>query len=520
MLRNYFKTAWRNLSRNKMYSFINIAGLTIGLTACLLVAMVVIDELSYDKQWTNAANIYRVLSIGDSKKDAGDKISVAFSGLAPTLKKDFPEVKDYCRMSVNEEQLQLSGKDESISVSLLSVEPSVWNVLNFKTTAGNPQYFIKGYANLVITEKMKQQYFANTNPVGKTIQSVSSFGDPKQYIITGIIADIPSNTHLAADALLLHEFDANYNELIGDYGTFLQQYILLKPGTNVTAFTSKVNNWYQNDILKKKPQYVYQFQPVTDVYLGSDFSKDANNGSIQNVYIFSGVATLLLLIACINFINLTTARALKRVKETGIRKVIGAGRQQLTVQFLCESLLFFFIAFLLSLLLYIIFLPAVENYLRHPLAINLLNNITLIAATTGVVLLVSLFTGLYPAWLLSGSQPVDTIKGKLTTGFGAGLLRKALVTGQFIISAIVLLAAIIVQYQLHFLNHKDLGFNKNNLFKTEFASWDNKGSFFKQQVAGISSVESVSLAGWTPDVGGGSMSSQVTDPTDTTHKID
>ncbi len=520
MLKNYFKTALRNLLRNKVYSFINVTGLTIGLTACLLVATVVLNDLSYDTQWKQAKNIYRVISININNKDAKERFARSFTGLGPALKKDFPEVADYCRMSVNKERLQLGHATDGADIKLLTAEPSVWNVLDFDVKEGTPKKFLKGYNNLVISEKLKNQYFPRSSPVGKVVNTISSFGEPQQYIITGVIANIPANTHLNADALLLHEFRPMDNELFKqEYGSFLPQYLLLKPATDVANFTAKVNAWYAKNVVGKKPGYAYNFQPIADVYLRSDFSKDESSGSIQNVYIFSGVAALLLFIACINFINLTTARALKRMRETGIRKVLGADRKQLIAQFLFESLLFFIIAFVLSLLLYNIFIPSVETFLGHPLTLSLTKNIRLFSAASGVMLVVSLFTGLYPAWLLSAPQPVTVIKGIFTNNIGTTLLRQSLVTGQFIISTVILIAAIIVQYQLHFLNHKDIGFDKNHVFKTDLLSWDNKGDAFKREVLQLTSAEKVSIASWVPSLGGGNMTTQIEDPADKNNKL-
>ncbi|HWB27245.1 MAG TPA: FtsX-like permease family protein [Chitinophagaceae bacterium] len=521
MFKNYLRTSVRNLLRNRLYSGINIAGLTIGLTACLLVATVVINDLSYDKQWKNAKDIYRIISINNNTKGGEERFPSSFTGLGPALKRNFPEVRDYCRMSVREERLQVGADKDGVKMNILSAEPSVWAVLDFTVTEGAPRQFVKGYSNLVITKKFKQQYFSNTDPVGKIVKNLPSFGDTKQYLITGVINDIPSNTHLYADAMLIHEFRPTDNELYKqEYGSFYQQYLLLRPGTNMQAFTNKVNNWYANDFVGKKATYSYSFQPITDVYLRStEFAESVARGSIQNVYIFSGVAILLLLIACINFINLTTARALKRVRETGIRKVLGADKKQLVGQFLFESLLFFCIAFLLSLLLYNLFIPSVETFLARKLALSLTHNLLLLGVASGIMLLVSLFTGLYPAFVLSRPKPAIVLKNKLANSAGVGFLRKSLVTVQFVISIVILISAVIVQNQLHFLTNKDLGFDKNNLFKTDFTSWETKGDAFKQAVLQLPEVQSVSLAGWAPSLGGGSMSAEVEDPKDPKTKI-
>jgi len=207
------------------------------------------------------------------------------------------------------------------------------------------------------------------------------------------------------------------------------------------------------------------------------------------------------------------------MRETGIRKVLGAGKSQLVGQFLFESLLFFCIAFVLSLFLYNLFVPSVETYLERKLALSLTSNIALFLSASGIMLLVSLFTGLYPAFVLSRPKPAVVLKSKLADNASVSFLRKGLVTAQFSISIVILIAAVIVQHQLHFITNKDLGFNKNNLFKTDFTSWETKAGVFKQAVLQLPQVEKATVSGWAPSLGGGVMSSEVADPTDSTSKI-
>jgi len=515
MIKNYFKIAVRNLQRNKAYSLINIVGLTIGLTACLLVSTVVLDDLSYDHQWKNADYIYRVISVDKSNKNAVEEVPRSFTGLGPTLKKTFPEISGYCRMQVEKRRLKIGANKDGVEIKALSAEPSVWNTLDFDVVAGNPKYFVKGYKNLVISEKIKAEYFANTDPIGKTITDIPEFGKPGNYMITGVIKNIPSNTHLRADILEINEPRPGDDVLEKQgYGTFAQQYFVLKPGASAADFTAKANKWIKNYLTNKAFPYSIYLQPMKDVYLrSSNFSShDDTQGDIRNVYIFSGVAIMLLLIACINFVNLTTARALKRVREAGIRKVLGAGRRDLIMQFLFESLLFFLIAFIAGMVLYGIFLKPVETYIGHPLALNLQSNALLFASTCGIVLIVSILTGIYPALLISVQNPVSTIKGQANVNVSSNFLRKGLVVAQFTISVVILIATIIVQDQLHFIDNKDLGYDKNNLLHLEQMSWDGKAQAFKQATLEITGVKNASLANWSPGGGGGSMQLSVDDP--------
>ncbi len=226
----------------------------------------------------------------------------------------------------------------------------------------------------------------------------------------------------------------------------------------------------------------------------SEFSGSARvSGDIHNVYIFSGVAFLLLLIACINFVNLTTARALKRIKEAGIRKILGAERGALIAQFLFESLLFFLISFIAGIVLYSIFLNPVEAFLGHPITLALQSNLLMLSVTFLVVLLVSLITGLYPALLLSAQNPILTLKGKMAIGIGNHVIRKGLIVSQFTISVLILIGTLVVQTQLHFMDIKDLGYDKRNLLHLKDISWDGKSTLFKSKLMNLAGVESASV---------------------------
>src|SRR5579862_3627705 len=185
MIRNYFKIGWRNLQRNKIYSLINITGLTVGLTACLLVATVVLDDLSYDRQWNNADNIYRIVTINRSSKNTEERLPYGYTGLGPNFKKLFPEVKEYCRMHTSTTRFKMGANKDGVELATISAEPSIWKVLNFDVIEGNPSYYQKGYSNLVITQKIKDEYFRDTDPIGKVITNFPEFGKPSNYIISG-----------------------------------------------------------------------------------------------------------------------------------------------------------------------------------------------------------------------------------------------------------------------------------------------------------------------------------------------
>ena len=515
MIKNYLKIAGRNLQRSKLYSMINIAGLTIGLTACLLVATVVLDDLSYDRWWKNADHIFRIVGIDQGSSKGTERSAISVTGVGPNLKKLFPEVKEYCRVAVAGENFKLPGNSEAVALNTLHTEPSVWKVLDFKVIAGNPEYYQKGYKRLVITQKIKNLYFGSADPVGEVVTNIPEFGKAGPCIITGVIKDIPSNTSLRADVLEVEEMRPDLDVLHPEgYGSLSEQYLLLQPGASVAGLEAKANSWLAHYFTDKQLHYSLTLQSVKDVYLQSaDISgQERPLGDIKNVYIFSGVAIFLLLIACINFVNLTTARALKRVREAGIRKILGADRRELLAQFLFESLLFFGIAFVLALFFYGLCLKQTETYLGHSLALTLQSNLLLFGITCGIVLVVSVLTGLYPALLVSAQNPVLTLKGKLTTALGSSTIRKALVVTQFAVAVIVLTITILVQRQLHFMDSKDLGYNRNNLLHLKEISWEGKGDAFKNEVLALPGVSGATITSWSPLARGGGYRMDLDDP--------
>lgn len=520
MVRNYFKIAIRNLFRNKVYSLINIIGLSVGIAGCLLVANVVLDDISYDKDWKNGDNIYRIIT---TDNDTHQSIPVALSGLAPSLQKNFPEVKNYCRLSIGEKYFNIQNQNK-VSINCINTEPSFLNLFDFSFLQNSALTGKNGYSSVIITKKIADKYFPNENPIGKTIQSILTTGsiDSTQYIVTGIVKGIPYNSHLRADAIVLKSFNADKN-VLSEYGVGMMyaSYLLLQPGTDTKKLSTIVNKWYKG-VVDSNAYQSSSFQPLKNIYLHSDFAKGYQPviGSVRNVYIFSGIAIVLLLIACFNFINLTTARALKRIAETSVRKVLGANRYQLVAQFLFESLIFFIASFIIALIFYQLFIKPVEIYLGHNLTVSLIQNIQLLSIAFIVLLLVCLFTGIYPALVFAKTKTANALKGNLTTApNSSNWLRKSLVVLQFSISIIILIATIVVKQQLFFLNHTDVGYDKNNLLQINYTYWGDNRDAFKQAIKNLSGVENASIARWSPGSGGGSMSMKVDNPNNKNEKI-
>jgi len=520
MLKNYFKTALRVFNKNRLYSFITILGLTTGLWACLVVATVVIDDWSYDKQWSKSADLYRVIAINKMGEGLNEKSNYSLLALGPELKKIYPEVIASTPVNQSPFKLKMSDKDPNgVSVSSLTANIDIWQMLDLTVIRGDPKKYIDGIGNIVITESFRKKFFRDTDPVGKIITNLPEYSDkPDSFVVTGVIKDLPVNTSLRAEVIKI-ENPRVETPIASGYGTLSQQYILLKHGTDIKRFTTKANEWYAATVKKKDTEF--EFQSIRDVYLYSDFANQEIKGSIKNIYIFSGVALLLLLIACINFINLSTARAVSRLRETGVRKILGADRKHIVYQFLTESILFFGISTAFSIIIYQASLSFVEAYIGHQLVQTFLSHLPLLAAAIAIIFLMSIVAGIYPAWLMSGFSPAITLKGKLFSGssYGHNWLRKILVVVQFSISIVVLISMIVVQQQLHFMETTDIGYNKNNLISIGYISWNGKGEAFKNEVLKMSGVENASISSWMPTYGSGSMSSEIQDPNHAGNKI-
>ncbi len=523
MFLNYFKTAIRTLTHNKTYSSINILGLTIGLAACMIVATVVIDDLSYDRQWKNSAQLYRVVTVDKKGEGLYNRVAFAFAGVTSQLLSDYPEVKAAGSLNNRKERFRLTDTDPNgLEISTLNADTSIWQMLDLYPIAGNSRNYVSGIDNIVLTESFCKLHYPQQNPVGKTIYSISAYSDkPQPYLITGIVRDLPSNSVFRAEAIVIKK---PWNEPLTKQmnGTFVpDNYILLRTGTDARNLATKFNHWYTAFTTVKNP-FQYEFQPLKDVYLHSDFAGTQQvKGDIRSIYIFSGIALLVLLIACVNYINLTTAHVLQRLPETGVRKVLGAARGRLIHQFLTESLLFFLLSAMLSTIIYAISLPLIQRYLGHSLTLTFISQYSLFTLAYLAIFLISLLSGIYPAWVLSGCKPAAVLKGKLSFNlFGSRQqIRKGLVILQFTISIVVLVAMIVVRQQVSYMKGKDIGFNRNNLLQIGFINWNRQGGAFKNELLRRPGIVSASITPWYPS-GGAFMARDIDDPGHSGNKLE
>lgn len=526
MIKNNIKTAWRTFVKNKVYSVITIIGLTIGLLACMLVGTVVIDDSSYDRFWSRKDDLFRIISVFPEAA-GGKKDQVAVANLGNELKNNFPEVEAVGSIRKGELNLRFDKSDESIGfIKTIMADSNVWNMLDISILEGNSKEFIADQNNLLISKSLKNKYFPNETAVGKTIYKVSSSGNEDQpFFIVGIMEDLPQNTYLRADVLEIIKpmsFELNRE----GWGMYVEQMLLMKPNTDMEVFAKKANNWYREFLTEVSEENrrnlpVFEFQSIKDIYLKSDFAFQDVKGNLANIYIFSVIAALLLLIACINFINLNTARAVRRLRETGVRKVLGASRSQLAFQFMIETLLIFVCSAILACGLYHLSLPVLESFIGHRLEFQIFSDFSIFLLFVAFILVMSIISGSYPAWVLSGFNVTNSLRnqvGSQVSSSGAGL-RKLLVIFQFSMAILVLIGMVTVWRQVNFIAHKDLGFNAERVLVIPGAGGNNKESL-KNELTQLQGVESVTLSGWIPTKGNGVMSKRTVSSRDPNKKLD
>jgi len=506
MFGNYLKSAWRNIKRNKLFSFINILGLSIGIATFFLITLYVKNELSYDRFNKNADNIARVIfqaSINGGKINE----SVTMAPVAQTLKNDFPQVQDATRI-LNNGTPKIKYKDKEFKDDKFAyVDPNFFSIFTLPMIEGDVKTALAQPNTVVITQTTAKKYFGKEDALGKSI-ALADVSQP--YKITGVIKDVPANSHFHFDMFASMEGrpDAKSDSWMG--GGF-HTYLLLKPGANIqqmeTGFPEMVKKYMGPQIQQAMGLSLQQFitkgnslgfklQKLTDIHLHSNTNNEFEpGGNASYVYIFAGVALFMLIVACINFINLSTAGASKRAKEVGIRKVIGSGRWQLVKQFLSESILLALFAVIVAFILAESVLPAFNNISGQNLQISL----EPILILTGLGLFVGIIAGLYPAFYLSSFKPVAVLKGKVAGNHKSFGIRSGLVVFQFFISVALIIGTIVVYRQMKFMQNKDLGFDKDQIITipNSYALGKNE-KVFEQEMLKHPGIVSATLSNYKP----------------------
>ena len=464
MIKNYFKTAWRNLWRNKVFSGINILGLSIGLACCILMFLFIQHELSYDKFNVNAKNIYRIVSIPVDAKDKKE-LAVTPAPWALLMKKDYPEVKEYVRLLRDEKMvIGQPGEQHFYEKDIFYADSTFFNVFSVELERGDIKKALERPNSIVLTKEAAQKYFGNADPIGKTLE-INSFVGSVDVEVTAIAKKIPASSHFQFSALISAQ-------TLGDMSNFwayhmFQSYVLLNEKTSAKEIEKKFidfnNKYIANNPQADGEQDIY-LQPLTDIHLHSNMTGEVGaNSDVAYVYVFAGVAIFILLIACFNFTNLSTARSLSRAKEVGLRKVVGAERSQLVKQFLGEAGFFAIISLVIALVIAYLVLPVFNQLSERQLSLDLNRNLSLVIMLFLLVLFVGLSAGIYPAVILSSFKPVEVLKGKLFKTGKKISFGRILVTLQFVVSIVLIAATILVNQQLTFLQNKKLGFDKDNV---------------------------------------------------------
>ena len=470
MLKNHFKVAFRNLLRNKGFSFINIVGLAVGIACCIAIMLFVQDELSYDRFNEFADRIYRPRQLG---RINGHDMNMAQSPVAmgPAVYHDLPDVVAYTRL-IKSGSTVVRYRDKTFSEEkFFGADSTIFAVFTFPFMAGNPKTALTQPNTVVITESIAHKYFGDENPIGKILNT----GKQDNFVVTGVIKNIPQNSHLHPDfmvSLTTLQDSRNPTWLSNNYYT----YLLLREGVDFVEFQKKLDEEvikYGSPQLKAiigisleqlraaGNRYGYVLQPLTSIHLNShlDYEVEAN-GDIVYVYMFSAIAIAIMLIACINFINLATARSEKRAKEVGIRKTLGSTWSYLVGQFLSESILMSIIAVVLAVGIVELLLPFFNQIANKEMSLHLFSNLSSIPVLVCFAILVGSIAGIYPAFYLSSFRPIDVLKSEFRQGARRSFLRSGLVIFQFAISIALFVGTFIIFAQLRYLQTKDLGFDK------------------------------------------------------------
>ncbi len=464
MFKNLLLVTIRNFKRDKGYSLLNILGLTIGITFSLLIIFYIKDELSYDNYHEKGDRIFRVNSyIKEADKDTM-KWAITPFPMAPALKNDYPEVEEAVRFVGNDRTMFKNGDKRFYELKTFYADSNVFRVFTYPFLEGNPQTALVAPNSIVLTQSMAIKYFGKGQSyVGKTLESTNG----TVYNVTGVTKDVPANSHLIYNMLISRNtLPADYASSWGNFSFFC--YVLLKPNTSGTAFEKKLAPMFDKYLAAIFKQYNitirFGAQPIKRIHLHSDMANEPEElGSMSYIYIFSAVAFFMLLIACINYMNLTTARSARRAKEIGIRKVTGSSKAQLVVQFLMESTVTALFALLLSIGLVALLLPSFNDLAGKSLSFQNLFQPQTLLLLLGVVAFVGLVGGSYPAFYLAKFNPVKVLKGSLSKGSSNIALRRVLVVTQFSVSIIMLICTWVVYSQLNYLRNKDLGFNKEQV---------------------------------------------------------
>lgn len=472
MFKNYVTIAIRNIIRHKFYTGINIIGLSIGLMCATLILLFIQNELSYDKHHEKHERIYRLESHFSIPGQTDENLAKVMTPLAPPLKEEYPDIEEYVRFMYSWES-SFTYKDKTIyNENFWLADSTVFNVFTHVFIKGSPKNALSEPNTIVLTETFANKLFGDESTIGETVVSE----DGELFEVTGVIEDLPDNSHFKFTGLISMITRADWENFNVENPVFLSfnfadtySYLLLKENADINNILNNFQPFYDKYLLKAEKYSNISFTPMATplakIHYHSKLGGDEPTGNIAYIYIFSAIAFLILIVACINYMNMATARSASRAREIGIRKVVGAQKTTLMGQFLIESLIISLIAFVISICAAELLLPTFNHLFGKNLSFGI-ESPQIYAFMFGVTVIVGLISGSYPAFYLSAFLPIHVLKGKMITDKKGGLFRKALVVFQFSISIIMIIGAFLVSSQLRYFRNKDMGFDKENIIVT------------------------------------------------------
>jgi len=497
MFKNYFKTAWRNLWKNKIYSTINVVGLSIGMAACIAILLFVFYERSFDKFHTK--NIYRLNEVQKFEgMVAAQKVALSMYPMAPTLRAEFPEIKNFTRINSGGSTPFNYGDKKVYVKRLCFVDSTFLQIFDFKLLQGDRNTALQKPNTIVLTKDAAESFFGNENPIGKTLTSYRR-GDTTDLLVTGVLENVPQNSQLQFTALVPFRTIEQPQWMNNWGGNWLNTYLEISPNTNIAALEKKFPDYLKRHMSNDNwKNYELFLLPLGEVHGGaSDIGLDGFNyqqfdKSYTNIFFI--IAFVVLLIACVNFMNLSTARSAERAREVGVRKSVGAFRWQLSMQFIGESIMLAFIALFFAIILVKLFLPAIENLSGRDLDFPIFTNWKLILSLIAGTLLLGIISGLYPSAYLSSFKPVKVLKGSIQTGRGKSSLRNVLVVTQFASAIFLIIATTFAIRQLNFMKNRDTGFDREQVVNVPLNQGARNYQLLKKELLQNTLVSSVTAS--------------------------
>ena len=470
MFISYLSIVLRIIGRNKIFSGINILGLSIGLTISYLIFLWVQDELSFDSFHQYADDICRV-TVETQRPEGVFRAAVTPAPTGAYLENEIPEILDHVLLRPITGKILVeyvpeadaSAEHKYYEEGIVCVDSSFFDLFSYKFLAGDPATAPLGRNFIILTKSISDKFFADENPIGKTLNLNNNLWTG---MVTGVIENHPTNTHLKFDILIPIDIFSLLGTDMGWDHFYFNNYVRLQPGTDPGSLTEKINETLEKVRQDSQAEIIFSLQALQDIHLKSEFDIDFNNSSTeinQEVYIFSVIAVFILLIACLNFMMLSTARATSRALETGVRKVVGASKRKLVIQFLGESIFFAFVSFIIALIFMYLLLPHFNTFTEKDLSLNLVDTLKTWGTFLMITLLTGIIAGLYPAFLLSSFNPLNILKDNYGSGRGGSGIRKVLVLLQFSISIGLIIGTIVVHRQLTYIRNLNLGYDKDHL---------------------------------------------------------